>query len=107
MPTRSTFDRTIEPKMRAVHPGEIIAEALDDGLRLSVAEAARRLGVSRQQLHRVLSGRAQVTPDMALRIGRLLGNGPDLWLALQAKHDLSAARRRLGVELERVPEYAE
>ena len=87
------------------HPGELLAEVLEEGLHMTVAEAARQLGVTRQQLHRVLARHSAVTPAMALRLGRLCGNGPRLWLAMQADWDLAHAREQLGEALERVPEY--
>ena len=84
---------------------ELLAEVLKEGLRMTVSEAARQLGVTRQQLHRVLARHSAVTPAMALRLGRLCGNGPRLWLAMQADWDLAHAREQLGEALERVPEY--
>jgi addiction module HigA family antidote len=76
------------------HPGRLLAVALKEGLGLSVAEAARQLGVSRQQLHKVLAGRAGITPDLALRIGDLAGNGARIWLDMQSHYDLAQARLR-------------
>jgi antitoxin HigA-1 len=55
---------------------------------LSVSAAARALGVSRQTLHNVLAQRQSVTPEMALRLGKLFGNGPELWLNMQQAYDL-------------------
>ena len=75
-------------RRQPTHPGEILREDLLPALRLSVAEAARQLRVTRQTLHRILSGRSAVTPEMALRLGRFCGNGPDLWLRMQRAHDL-------------------
>jgi addiction module HigA family antidote len=78
MPTGSTSSSTTEPQQYAVteapqrcpsHPGELLREILADGLELSVAEAARQLGVSRMTLHRLLRGEQAVTPEMALRLG--------------------------------------
>lgn len=73
-------------------------------LRLSVSEAARQLRVTWQTLHRILSGRSSVTPDMALRLGRFCGNGPDLWLRMQLTHDLWRAREELRTELKKIPD---
>jgi addiction module HigA family antidote len=78
------------------HPGELLAIALEEGLHLPVAEAARQLGVSRQQLHRVLSKQSGMTAEMALRLGRLCGKCPRIWLALQADWDIAKARQQLG-----------
>jgi addiction module HigA family antidote len=89
-----------------VHPGvfferNILPEFLRQ--RRTIGEVATLLGVSRQALHRVMSGRAAVTADMAVRLGKLCGNGPDLWLTMQARHDAWEASRRLAPELKRIP----
>ena len=70
------------------HPGDILREDVLPALDLSVSEAARQLRISRQTLHRVLSGKAGISPDMALRLGKFCGNGPGIWLRLQQSHDL-------------------
>ena len=85
-----------------VHPGEVLREDVFPALRLSVSEAARRLGVSRQQLHRILAGTHPITVEMALRIGRLVGNGPGLWLRMQQNHDLWRLEQNLKSELEEI-----
>jgi addiction module HigA family antidote len=85
-----------------IHPGEVLREDVLPALGLSVSEAARRLGVSRQQLHRILACTHPITPEMALRIGRLAGNGPGLWLRMQQAYDLWHAEQRLHEELARI-----
>lgn len=94
------------PRRQPTHPGEILREDVLPALRLSVSEAARQLRVTRQTLHRILSGRSAVTPEMALRLGRFCGNGPDLWLRMQQAHDLWRAREELRAELDQIPEHA-
>lgn len=91
------------PLQRApVHPGEILREDVLPSLELSVSEAARRLGVSRQQLHRVLACTHPITTEMALRIGKLVGNGPMLWLRLQQACDLWRVEQCLEDELAKI-----
>ncbi len=97
---------TEEPAMPPVHPGEILKSDVLPALKLSVSEASRQLGVSRQTLHRIMAGTHSVTPEMAVRLGRFRGNGPDLWLAMQSAHDLWHARRRLRDEVARIPSHA-
>ena len=82
------------------HPGEILREDVLPALHLSVSETARRLRVSRQQLHRILGCTHPITVEMALRIGKLSGNGPGLWLRMQQNHDLWYAEQELKDELE-------
>ena len=57
------------------------------------------MGVSRQTLHRILSEKGPVTPEMALRIGKFCGNGPGVWLRLQQAVDLWDAERRIGADV--------
>lgn len=71
-------------------------------LGLSVSEAARRLGISRQQLHRVLACTHPITTEMALRIGKFAGNGPGVWLRMQQAYDLWNAEQRMKDELSKI-----
>jgi len=91
------------PKAPPVHPGEILREDVLPALGLSVAKAARQLRVSRQTLHRILSGAMAVSPEMAMRLGKFCGNGPGLWLRLQAAYDLWHAGKRMRGEIKRIP----
>ena len=85
------------------HPGAILREDVLPALRLSVSDAARQLGVSRQMLHRILACRAPVTPDMAVRLGKFCGNGPGLWLRMQQAYAFWHAERQMRAELEKIP----
>ena len=85
------------------HPGELLREEVLPALRLTVTEAATKLGVSRQTLHAVLAERASVTPEMAARLGKLCGNGAGLWLRMQQARDLWRAERDLADELAKIP----
>lgn len=102
---KSISSRTIERAgaRRPTHPGELFADVVLPELKLSVTEAARQLGVSRQTLHAVMAGRSAVTAEMALRLGRFCGNGPGLWLRMQQSFDLWEAERRLNDALARIP----
>ena len=87
------------PSRSPTHPGALLREDVLPALRLSVAETARRLHVSRQTLHGLLAERKGFTPEMALRVGKLAGNGAALWLRMQQDFDLWHAERALAVEL--------
>jgi addiction module HigA family antidote len=91
------------PGWQPSHPGEALREDILPALGLTVAQAAGKLGVSRQMLHRVLAERAAVTPEMAVRLGKLCGDGPRIWLAMQQAHDLWQAERALADEIARIP----
>ncbi len=81
-------DGPITNGLSAMHPGELLREDVMPAVGRTRADIARLLGVSRQTLHAILTERTPVTPEMALRLGKLCGNGPDLWLALQSRFDL-------------------
>ena len=94
---------TRDPNRAPTHPGALLREDVLPAIAEPVATIARRLGVTRQHLHRILAEKAPITPDMALRLCKFCGNGPDLWLAMQQVHDLWYRRRELGAELRKIP----
>ena len=71
-------------------------------LDLSVVDAARARNVTRQTMHRLLAGTTAVTPEMALRLGKFCGNGPDIWLRMQQAYDLWHAERQMAKELAQI-----
>jgi antitoxin HigA-1 len=85
------------------HPGMLLRNHVLPGLRLSVSQAARDLGVARQTLHRILAGDAAVTPEMATRLERLCGVPPEFWLSCQHKYELQRAKVELARVLSRIP----
>ena len=76
-----------------VHPGEILREDILPAVGLSVSAAAKALGVSRQMLHEILAERRPLSAVMCLRISRLFGSTPEMWIRLQADYDLKIAAR--------------
>jgi addiction module HigA family antidote len=90
------------PKRRPSHPGEVLREDVLPALRMSVSDAARALGISRQMLHRVLAGESAVTPEMALRFGKFCGNGPEVWLNMQMSRDLWDAKHAIADQLDAI-----
>lgn len=82
-------------KRKPTHPGAILREDVLPDLGMSVSAFARNLGVSRQTLHAVLAERSGISPEMALRLGALLGNGAQLWVDMQSKYDLWQAEEKL------------
>lgn len=89
--------------MMPAHPGAVLRDTVLPALRLSVKDAAEKLGVSRQALHNVLAERSAVTPEMALRIGKLCGNGGGVWLRMQQARDLWQAERDMADVLRNIP----
>jgi addiction module HigA family antidote len=86
-----------------MHPGELLREEIFPALDRSRTEIAKLLGVSRQTLYDVVKEKQPVTLGMALRLGKLCGNGPDLWLNLQNRYDLHQAERELGEQIKNIP----
>jgi addiction module HigA family antidote len=89
--------------LRPTHPGEILREDLFPALGRSKVEIARLLGVSRGALYNVLDEKAAITTDMALRIGKLTGTNPELWLSLQQNYDLRIAEEAMADTLREIP----
>ena len=79
------------PRMKnPPHPGGLIKDNIEE-YGLSVAEAAEGLGVTRQQLYRVLRGENGISPEMAVRLEKAFGAGAaDFWLRMQITFDLAA-----------------
>jgi addiction module HigA family antidote len=81
---------TMSQMHNPAHPGEVLREWLSD---ISVTDAAKKLGVNRVTLARVLSGAAGISPDMDLRLSKALGTTPGLWYAMQGNYDMSQAKK--------------
>ena len=86
------------PNRRPTHPGEILREDVLPALGLTQGQLAERLGVSRLTVSEILHEKRSVTADMAIRLGRLLGNGPALWLRMQQAVDISTLEARGGYD---------
>lgn len=86
------------PDRRPTHPGAILREDVLPHLRMTQKEFADRLGVSRLTVSEVIHEKRSVTADMAMRLGRLLGNGPEIWLRMQQAVDLWELEQRGGYE---------
>jgi addiction module HigA family antidote len=83
---------------RPTHPGEILRENVLPRLGLTQKELADNLGVSRRTVSELLCEERGVTPDMAIRLGKLLGNGPRIWLHMHQRVDLWVLEQRGGYE---------
>ena len=76
------------------HPGELLREDVLVALGIEVTDAAKRLGMSRTTLSRVINGRAGISPDLALRLERAGVSTARFWMALQANYELAQAAQR-------------
>jgi len=91
------------PKRCPSHPGAVLKDCLLDMSHTKV-EIAQMLGISRQHLYDILNERKPVSASTAVRIGKLLGNGPGIWLRMQVAHDAWHAVRE--TDLSEVPTLA-
>lgn len=88
------------------HPGTVLRRRLAP-LNQTTAAIARMLLLSRQSLHEILAGKQAITPGVALRIAKLTGTSPEMWLNLQQARDLAIARCRSRELLTQVPSLEE
>ncbi|MFZ7164031.1 HigA family addiction module antitoxin [Avibacterium avium] len=79
------------------HPGEVLKEYIDG---FSITEVAQKLNVTRVALSRIINGKAAVSPEMALKLGKLLKTTPEFWLTMQANYDLWQAEQRTEFNIE-------
>ena len=80
------------PMKNPPHPGAGIRDDIE-ALGLSIAEAALGMGITRQQLYNLVTGKSGITPEMAVRLEKAVGSSADHWLRLQAAHDLARIRQ--------------
>ena len=88
------------------HPGRSIRSACLEPLGLSISEGAGILGVSRQALNNVISGKSSISPEMAIRLTKAFGSTEETWLRMQLAYDLAAARKdesRIKVRRQHLP----
>lgn len=89
-----------------VHPGAFLREDVLPHVKMSKRDIAAALGISRAQLYAILSESTPVTAAMALRLGKLFGNGPDLWLNMQSRYDIETLGAKMKKELKIIPQVA-
>ena len=97
-----SVQNTGKRKIRPTHPGEMLQEDFLPDYNLTVSGLARAVGVSRQTINELLRGRRGVSPEMALRLGRLFGNTPEFWLNAQRAVDLRDAAQAIESEVKRI-----
>lgn len=93
-----------DPRRQPSHPGGILKRVVLPAIDMPMTDIARSLGISRQLLYSIVNEKAPITPEVAVRLGKLVGNGPNLWVNMQAAHDLWAAERK--VDVSRIPTLA-
>ena len=87
-----------------IHPGEHLADELN-ALGMSANELAKELGVPTNRLTQIIRGKSGITGDMALRLGRWFGTGPDIWINLQKNYKQRLAAIEIGDALKKIPQH--
>ena len=80
------------------HPGKLLKEGYIDELKLSVAEVALKLGVSRKTIYDIINCKAAITPSMALKIAKGFNSDAQFWLDLQSQYDLWHAKQTTNLD---------
>jgi addiction module HigA family antidote len=95
----------IKSGLPPIHPGEFLREILEER-DISQARFARVIGVAPMRISHVVKGARPVTAELALLVGRALGQSPQYWLNLQAAYDLKRAEKSIGARLRAVAALA-
>ena len=77
------------------HPGHSIRDACLDPLGLTVAEGSKVLGISRSTLYRLMNGRSNISPEIAVRLSKAFGSTPETWLKMQLAYDLAQVQAKI------------
>ena len=97
-----SIPNTAKMKRRPTHPGAMLSEDFLSDYGLTVSRLAEAVGVSRQSINELLSGRRALSPKMSLRLARLFGNSPEFWLSAQRAVDLWDAAQAIKKDVARI-----
>ena len=89
--------------IKAIHPGEHLAEELEEALKMSAAELARNLAVPTNRITEILNGQRAITGDTALRLGHFFGTSAEFWLNIQSLYELRLAHEKAGKTINALP----
>jgi addiction module HigA family antidote len=96
------YDAKRFPNRCPTHPGALLAEVIPPTGK-SKTDIAALLGISRQQLYDILAERKPVSPAVAVRLGKLFGDGAGVWVRMQGAYDTWHAERDLAAEIRKIP----
>ena len=92
----------ISATLPPLHPGEVLREEFIVPLGLTAGKVAKACGIARTRIERIVAEQIGISGDTALRLGRVLGTGPELWMNLQSRYEIETARVVLGDEINRL-----
>ena len=90
------------PKLKPLHPGEVLREEFLTPLDLSPGRLAKALGVPRTRIERLAAEQVDLSADTALRLARYFGTSAEFWMALKSRHEREQAEDALGKTLARI-----
>lgn len=91
------YTATRNPDRCPTHPGELLRDDVIPATGRTKSEIARLLGISRQHLYDILEQRKPVSPSVAVRLGKLFGDGATVWIRMQGAYDAWHAEREVDV----------
>ena len=92
-----TYPARRDPNRCPTHPGELLREVVIPATGKTKTEIASLLGISRQHLYDILAERKPVSPAVAVRLGKLFGDGAGVWIRMQAAYDTWQAEQSVDV----------
>jgi addiction module HigA family antidote len=93
-------------KLAPMHPGEVLRDEFLIPLDLSAGALAKRMGLPRTRIERIVAEEVGISADTALRLGKALGTSPQVWLNLQTDYDLQVAELEIGKALTKIEPVA-
>lgn len=89
------------------HPGRHVLKDCLEPLGLSITKGAEILGVTRLTLSNLVNGKNGISPEMAIRLSKAFGGGPEVWLGMQTDYDLAKAMKKAArIKVKPVPQPA-
>lgn len=80
------------------HPGEFIKETYIKPLKVSLRMAALKLNVSPSTFSRLIKGKSDISPEMALRLSKVFGRSPESWMRMQTNYELWRAKQKVNLD---------
>ena len=93
----------MDTMLSPIHPGEILLEDFMKPLGLSQYRLAKDIGVTSIRISEIIKGRRSITVDTAMRLARYFGTSAEVWLGLQTRYDLEAAKDKEALIKKEVP----
>ena len=82
------------PMKNPPHPGRVVYEECIEPLGLTITEAAKGLGITRNSLSRLINGHNGISAEMALRLSKAFGGSAEGWLRQQISYDLAQVKKK-------------